>query len=107
MPELLFLYILLNKPNSTYSMIIKCYLQITEEVEKLKALKLESGENLTTGAGSSKIVLKTAKGTRDYLPDQMIIRENVIDIVKNVFKRHDAETIDTPVFELKVSIIVP
>lgn len=85
----------------------KCYLQITEEVEKLKALKLESGENLTTGAGSSKIVLKTAKGTRDYLPDQMIIRENVIDIVKNVFKRHDAETIDTPVFELKVSIIVP
>ena len=35
----------------------------------------------------------------------MIIRENVIDIVKNVFKRHDAETIDTPVFELKVSII--
>ena len=86
---------------------IKCYLQITEEVEKLKALKLESGENVTTGAGSSKIVLKTAKGTRDYLPDQMIIRENVIDIVKNVFKRHDAETIDTPVFELKVSIIVP
>ena len=85
----------------------KCYLQITEEVEKLKALKLESGENVTTGAGSSKIVLKTAKGTRDYLPDQMIIRENVIDIVKNVFKRHDAETIDTPVFELKVSIIVP
>ena len=83
----------------------KCYLQITEEVEKLKALKLESGENVTTGAGSSKIVLKTAKGTRDYLPDQMIIRENVIDIVKNVFKRHDAETIDTPVFELKVSII--
>jgi len=75
--------------------------EITEEVEKLKALKLESGENLTTGAGSSKIVLKTAKGTRDYLPDQMIIRENVIDIVKNVFKRHDAETIDTPVFELK------
>ena len=99
--------LLLTKPNSTYSMIIKCYLQITEEVEKLKALKLESGENLTTGAGSSKIVLKTAKGTRDYLPDQMIIRENVIDIVKNVFKRHDAETIDTPVFELKVTIIVP
>ena len=83
----------------------KMYLQITEEVGKLKALKLESGENLTSGAGSSKIVLKTAKGTRDYLPDQMIIRENVIDIVKNVFKRHDAETIDTPVFELKVSII--
>ena len=97
--------LLLTKPNSTYSMIIKCYLQITEEVEKLKALKLESGENLTSGAGSSKIVLKTAKGTRDYLPDQMIIRENVIDIVKNVFKRHDAETIDTPVFELKVSMI--
>ena len=104
---IVFIYIITNQAEFYSLYDYKCYLQITEEVEKLKALKLESGENLTTGAGSSKIVLKTAKGTRDYLPDQMIIRENVIDIVKNVFKRHDAETIDTPVFELKVSIIVP
>jgi histidyl-tRNA synthetase len=74
-----------------------------EEVEKLKALKLQTGEDATpAGAGGGKLVLKTAKGTRDYLPEQMIIRENVIDLVKKVFERHDAETIDTPVFELKV-----
>ena len=74
-----------------------------EEVEKLKALKLQNGEDgIAAGAVGGKLVLKTAKGTRDYLPEQMIIRENVIDLVKKVFKRHDAETIDTPVFELKV-----
>lgn len=76
--------------------------KIMEEVEKLKALKLQTGEDATpAGAGGGKLVLKTAKGTRDYLPEQMIIRENVIDLVKKVFERHDAETIDTPVFELK------
>ena len=80
-----------------------CSFQITEEVEKLKALKLQNGEDTASGAqGSGKLVLKTAKGTRDYLPDQMIIREDVISQVKKVFESHDAETIDTPVFELKV-----
>jgi hypothetical protein len=33
----------------------------------------------------------------------MAIRESVIKKVVDVFKRHGAETIDTPVFELKVS----
>ena len=32
----------------------------------------------------------------------MAIRESVIKKVVDVFKRHGAETIDTPVFELKV-----
>ena len=32
----------------------------------------------------------------------MAIRESVIKKVIDVFKRHGAETIDTPVFELKV-----
>ena len=36
----------------------------------------------------------------------MIIREQVIELVKSVFEKHDAETIDTPVFELKVINIV-
>ena len=72
-------------------------------MEKLKALKLQNGDATSSEASSGgKLVLKTAKGTRDYFPDQMMIREKVIDVVKEVFKRHDAETIDTPVFELKV-----
>jgi hypothetical protein len=35
----------------------------------------------------------------------MAIRESVIKKVVDVFKRHGAETIDTPVFELKVNHI--
>ena len=35
----------------------------------------------------------------------MIIREQVIELVKSVFEKHDAETIDTPVFELKVKLL--
>merc|ERR1712004_966776 len=42
-----------------------------------------------------------AKGTRDFHPDQMAVREKVINRIVNVFKCHGAETIDTPVFELK------
>ncbi|XP_075458084.1 histidine--tRNA ligase, cytoplasmic-like isoform X2 [Ascaphus truei] len=46
-------------------------------------------------------VLKTPKGTRDVHPKQMAIRERVFRTVVNCFKRHGAENIDTPVFELK------
>jgi histidyl-tRNA synthetase len=49
--------------------------------------------------------LKTPKGTRDYEPEQMVIREKVFAIVTEVFKRHGAVTIDTPVFELKETLI--
>ena len=48
-----------------------------------------------------KLILKTAKGTRDFQPDQMAVREKVLDKVIKVFKNHGAVTIDTPVFELK------
>ena len=41
------------------------------------------------------------QGTRDYGPDKMAIRERVFKVVIDTFKRHGAETIDTPVFELK------
>ena len=40
-----------------------------EEVEKLKALKLELGDDPSASAGG-KLTLKTAKGTRDYQPEQ-------------------------------------
>lgn len=42
------------------------------------------------------------QGTRDYNPKQMAIREKVFNAITGCFKRHGAETIDTPVFELKV-----
>ena len=47
-------------------------------------------------------ILLVSQGTRDYNPKQMAIREKVFNTIVSCFKRHGAETIDTPVFELKV-----
>lgn len=45
-----------------------------------------------------------SKGTRDYSPRQMAVREKVFDVIISCFKRHGAEVIDTPVFELKETL---
>lgn len=47
---------------------------------------------------------KCAKGTRDMTPIQMAIKEKALNIIKQVFKRHGATEIDTPVFELKETL---
>ncbi|KAL4229742.1 hypothetical protein ACF0H5_010131 [Mactra antiquata] len=70
---------------------------ISEEVAKLLDLKAKLGDD----GPSKKFVLKCPKGTRDYNPQQMSIREGVFNTIISCFKRHGAETIDTPVFELK------
>ncbi|XP_050101083.1 histidine--tRNA ligase-like [Anopheles aquasalis] len=44
-------------------------------------------------------LLKTAKGTRDYDPAAMALRQRALKQVCSVFERHGAVTIDTPVFE--------
>uniref|UniRef100_A0A4W4FXV1 histidine--tRNA ligase n=1 Tax=Electrophorus electricus TaxID=8005 RepID=A0A4W4FXV1_ELEEL len=73
---------------------------IDEEVAKLLQLKAQLGGE----DGKHVFVLKTAKGTRDYNPKQMAIREKVFNTIIGCFKRHGAETIDTPVFELKETL---
>jgi len=73
--------------------------RIDEEVAKLLALKAQIVEE--NGTSAHKFVLKTAKGTRDYNPQQMALRMGVLDKIIQVFKKHGAESIDTPVFELK------
>ena len=45
------------------------------------------------------------QGTQDYEPKQMTIREKAFSTIINCFKRHGAETFDTPVFELKVIVV--
>lgn len=74
--------------------------QIEEEVAKLLQLKAQLGPD----EGKPKFVLKTPKGTRDYSPRQMAVREKVFDVIISCFKRHGAEVIDTPVFELKETL---
>jgi hypothetical protein len=48
---------------------------------------------------------KIAKGTRDFMPDQMTIREQAFAKIVSVFKRHGAVAIDTPVFELRETLM--
>ncbi|CAL8264387.1 unnamed protein product [Lota lota] len=74
--------------------------QIDVEVAKLLELKLRLGGD----DGKHQFVLKTPKGTRDYSPKQMAIRDKVFNTIVGCFKRHGAETIDTPVFELKETL---
>lgn len=68
---------------------------------KLLALKATLGDG---PAQNQKFTLKTPKGTRDYNPQQMMLRQNVLDKIITVFKKHGGEAIDTPVFELKVIV---
>ncbi|NWT46657.1 SYHC protein, partial [Chroicocephalus maculipennis] len=73
---------------------------IAKEVAKLLEMKAQLGGD----EGKHKFVLKTPKGTRDYSPKQMAIRERVFNAIITCFKRHGAEVIDTPVFELKETL---
>ena len=47
---------------------------------------------------------KCAKGTRDMSPKKMAIREKAFGIIRDIFKKHGATEIDTPVFELKETL---
>ncbi|XP_050672655.1 histidine--tRNA ligase, cytoplasmic isoform X2 [Leptidea sinapis] len=94
--------VLLHNTNNgcgfTKSIATTSYCKIKEEVSKLLALKAQLKPEEAT---PQKFTLKTAKGTRDYNAQQMTIRNNVLQKITNVFKKHGAECLDTPVFELK------
>ncbi|KAJ3307603.1 hypothetical protein HDU76_004501 [Blyttiomyces sp. JEL0837] len=82
---------------------------IDEQVALLKELNQQKAAASGAGSGSGaaesaqrKFELKTPKGTKDFTPEEMAIRENMFKTITSVFKRHGAVTIDTPVFELKV-----
>jgi histidyl-tRNA synthetase len=53
----------------------------------------------------SKGIVKVVKGARDFKPFQMAIRNKAFKIITNVFKKHGAVEIDTPVFELKETLM--
>ena len=52
-----------------------------------------------------KELVKVVKGARDFLPDQMVIRAKAFDLITRDFKKHGAVEIDTPVFELKETLM--
>jgi hypothetical protein len=44
------------------------------------------------------------QGARDFMPEQMAIREKAFATITSVFKRHGAVSLDTPVFELRETL---
>lgn len=72
------------------------------DIKKTKGNKNKNEEE--EAEGHHKYVLKTPKGTRDYGPVQMAVKEKVFKKITECFKRHGAETIDTPIFELKQTL---
>ncbi|CAO2834412.1 unnamed protein product [Amaranthus hypochondriacus] len=65
-------------------------------LEKIKEI-VESNE--------SRRLPKLAKGTRDFAKEQMVVREKAFSIITDVFKRHGAMALDTPVFELRETLM--
>ncbi|OAQ60780.1 histidyl-tRNA synthetase, mitochondrial precursor [Pochonia chlamydosporia 170] len=49
----------------------------------------------------SNVQLKTPKGTRDWVGDDLLLRENIFKTITDVFQRHGGTPLDTPAFELK------
>ncbi|KAF2274965.1 histidyl-tRNA synthetase [Westerdykella ornata] len=45
--------------------------------------------------------LKVPKGTRDWVGDDVALRDSIFSKITDVFKRHGATSLDTPVFELR------
>ena len=48
---------------------------------------------------------QTPKGFQDYLPEQMAVREALIEKIKKVYRRYGFVEIDTPVLEYLVTLI--
>ncbi|KVI09583.1 Anticodon-binding [Cynara cardunculus var. scolymus] len=55
-------------------------------------------------SNESRRLPKLPKGTRDFAKEQMAVREKAFSIIGNVFKRHGAMALDTPVFELRETL---
>jgi len=73
-----------------------------QEGQHLKAFVVALAESIASGGGARRP--KTAKGTRDFGPDQMAVREEAFNTIRGVFKRHGASELDTPVFELRETL---
>ncbi len=48
---------------------------------------------------------QTLKGFCDYLPEEMIARNRVIEVIRNVYERYGFVPIDTPILEYLVTLI--
>ncbi|KAF9007955.1 histidine-tRNA ligase [Cyathus striatus] len=71
------------------------------ELKKSKALATANSSKDKDNKKKGRMLLKTAKGTRDYGPGEMYCRERIERIVKDCFTTYGGSCLDTPVFERK------
>ncbi|XP_012516817.1 PREDICTED: probable histidine--tRNA ligase, mitochondrial [Propithecus coquereli] len=83
---------LLRPPCASSPGAVHCHSQVAEAV-LIPQLKPHQDK--------PNFIIKTPKGTRDLSPQQMVVREKILDLVVSCFKRHGAKGLDTPAFELK------
>ncbi|KAF8811335.1 histidyl-tRNA synthetase [Phlegmacium glaucopus] len=70
--------------------------------EKEKKAEGSTGQPQTSGQPKKeRLLLKTAKGTRDYGPAEMFCREHIERTIKECFTTYGGACLDTPVFERK------
>lgn len=62
---------------------------------------MSAPETKTKENAKGKTTLKIPKGTRDWVGADILLRDNVFNTLSDVFNRHGATPLDTPVFELK------
>ncbi|KAH8168564.1 histidyl-tRNA synthetase domain-containing protein [Sarocladium implicatum] len=66
-----------------------------------KAAGKEGKEAKAGKEKGGKTTLKIPKGTREWVGPEMMLRDHVFNTLSDVFNRHGATPLDTPVFELK------
>ena len=79
--------------------------QLTLSVDGDATSALQSEIRVVVEANAARRKPKIPKGTRDFLPEQMAIRERAFSAIVGVFKRHGAVPLDTPVFELRETLM--
>ncbi|KAG6827474.1 hypothetical protein H0H92_011659 [Tricholoma furcatifolium] len=71
------------------------------DMQRAFALASGAGKDKADGKKRERLMLKTAKGTRDYGPAEMFCRAHIERIVTEVFTTYGGAELDTPVFERK------
>lgn len=84
---------LLRPPRNVCIPAVGCHSQV--------ATAVLTSEQLKRHQEKTNFIIKVPKGTRDLSPQQMVVREKILDKIISCFKRHGAKGLDTPAFELK------
>ncbi|KAM5169539.1 histidine--tRNA ligase, mitochondrial [Callospermophilus lateralis] len=82
---------LLRPPRAACISAVGCHSQVAEALLTSQPKPHQEKPNF---------IIKIPKGTRDLSPQQMVVREKILDMVVSCFKRHGAKGLDTPAFEL-------